>query len=226
MSRRGPAATPRHLRPYSTLSITRIQGNTLSRWKTIPRSRPGPSISLPSTTIAPDEGPTRPAIICRSVLLPQPEGPIRHTNSPSGTIGETSSTAFTRGRLRAYSCGRGERARSSGDWFQSGISPSRSRSREPPRRKACDRRGRQTIGENSGAAEREQRGQNPLWVGRSRKDFKHLAYPRLRAKQFRNGLEPPSACKRDSETAKDLRDRPGIRMSRNIRPRCAPRVSA
>ena len=100
------------------------------------------------------------------------------------------------------------------------------RSVEPPCRKPRDQRRRQTIGEDSGAAEQEQRGQNPLWVGRSRKDFKHLAYPRLRAEQFRNGLEPPSACKRDAETAKDLRDRSWIRMSRNIRPRCAPRVSA
>ena len=75
--------------------MTRIQGNTLSRWNTMPRSPPGPSISLPSTTIAPDEGSVRPATICRSVLFPQPDGPIRQTNSPSGTASDTRSTAVT-----------------------------------------------------------------------------------------------------------------------------------
>jgi hypothetical protein len=53
------------------------------------------------------------------------------------------------------------------------------RSSEPPCRKPRNQRGRQTIGQDSGASEQEQRGQNPLWIGRSRKDFKHLAYSGL-----------------------------------------------
>ena len=39
-------------------------------------------MSLPSTRMRPDVGVSKPAIILRIVVLPQPEGPSRETNSP------------------------------------------------------------------------------------------------------------------------------------------------
>ena len=41
--------------------------------------------SRPSSRIAPAVGSTKPAIICRVVVLPQPDGPSSETNSPFST---------------------------------------------------------------------------------------------------------------------------------------------
>ena len=41
--------------------------------------------SRPSSRIAPPVGSTKPAIICRVVVLPQPDGPSSETNSPFST---------------------------------------------------------------------------------------------------------------------------------------------
>src|SRR5258708_14916403 len=50
-------------------------------WKTTPRSGPGPSMCLPARRMVPSLGFSRPATRFRSVLLPQPECPMRVTNS-------------------------------------------------------------------------------------------------------------------------------------------------
>src|SRR6186997_1068558 len=49
--------------------------------------------SRPSSWIAPPLGSTKPAIICRVVVLPQPDGPSRETNSPFSTAKVRPSTA-------------------------------------------------------------------------------------------------------------------------------------
>src|SRR4029453_3034877 len=49
--------------------------------------------SRPSSRIAPPLGSTKPAIICSVVVLPQPEGPSRETNSPFSTPSVRPSTA-------------------------------------------------------------------------------------------------------------------------------------
>src|SRR5262249_11137954 len=51
------------------------------------------SRSRPSRRIAPPLGSTKPAIICKVVVLPQPDGPSRETNSPFSTPSERPSTA-------------------------------------------------------------------------------------------------------------------------------------
>src|SRR5258706_4292860 len=51
-------------------------------WNTTPRSGPGPSTCLSASRIVPAVGLSRPATRLSSVLLPQPEWPIRLTNSP------------------------------------------------------------------------------------------------------------------------------------------------
>src|SRR5215204_4157511 len=48
--------------------------------------------SFPSKRIAPPEGSRKPAIICKVVVLPQPEGPRKETNSPLPTARLKSST--------------------------------------------------------------------------------------------------------------------------------------
>src|SRR5690349_10833615 len=52
-----------------------------------------PARSLPCSRISPDVGSTKPPIICSVVVLPQPDGPSRETNSPCRTESETASTA-------------------------------------------------------------------------------------------------------------------------------------
>src|SRR6185369_16819832 len=49
--------------------------------------------SRPSSRIAPPLGSTKPAIICSVVVLPQPDGPSRETNSPFSTASVRPSTA-------------------------------------------------------------------------------------------------------------------------------------
>ncbi|MNT38195.1 hypothetical protein D3C72_1743790 [compost metagenome] len=49
--------------------------------------------SLPLSTMLPPVGSTNPAIICRVVVLPQPDGPRRDMNSPCVTDRLRSSTA-------------------------------------------------------------------------------------------------------------------------------------
>ena len=164
MSRRAPAATPRHLRPYSTLSITRIQGKTLSRWKTIPRSRPGPSISLPSRQ-SPQTTVGEPRCLqeefCRNQKADDAyEFALRHNQRHVVHCAHALPVC-------GYSCGRGERVRSFGDRFQSASRPPAQDPEETPCRKPRDQRGRQTIGDDSSDPEHEQRGQNSLRVGRS-----------------------------------------------------------
>src|SRR5258706_1231109 len=50
-------------------------------------------IAMSSKLIAPESGCSRPAIILRVVVLPQPEGPSRPKNSPRSTSSDTSVTA-------------------------------------------------------------------------------------------------------------------------------------
>ena len=64
------------------LPITESQGSSAWPWKITARSRLGPSISRLSTMTAPSLGWSRPASTFRMVVLPQPEWPIRQTNSP------------------------------------------------------------------------------------------------------------------------------------------------
>src|SRR5882724_11603358 len=48
----------------------------------MPRDGSGSAIGLPHISASPDEGCSKPAMIRSSVDLPQPEAPIRQTNSP------------------------------------------------------------------------------------------------------------------------------------------------
>ena len=49
--------------------------------------------SVPSSRIAPAVGISKPAIIFRIVVLPQPDGPSREKNSPRAMLKQASSTA-------------------------------------------------------------------------------------------------------------------------------------
>src|SRR4051794_16135682 len=46
------------------------------------RSRPGPVIGTPLSSVAPDVGASKPAATRSKVVLPHPEGPTKQTNSP------------------------------------------------------------------------------------------------------------------------------------------------
>src|ERR1700752_4735609 len=79
------------------LSPTERCGNSASDWNTMPRLRLCVGIgvmSWPSRMMAPAVGSSRPAIMRRSVVLPQPDGPSRQTNLPSGTDRLTLPTAL------------------------------------------------------------------------------------------------------------------------------------
>src|SRR5215218_10091340 len=61
---------------------------------------PGADSTSPSTSIVPSEGGMKPAIMRSVVVLPQPEGPSRETNSPSRRARSTPSTAATAPKRR------------------------------------------------------------------------------------------------------------------------------
>src|ERR1700761_7886214 len=72
-------------------------GNSASDWNTMPKSRwfAGTRVmSRPAKWMLPEVGVSRPAIIRSSVVLPQPDGPRKHTSLPSGTLRSTLSTAY------------------------------------------------------------------------------------------------------------------------------------
>src|SRR2546425_8176794 len=71
-------------------------------WKIIDMPRfsggsepPGAEIVRPSSSIVPSVGSRKPAIMRSVVVLPQPEGPSRETNSPRASASVARSTAVT-----------------------------------------------------------------------------------------------------------------------------------
>ena len=84
------------LRPNIRFSRTVSHGNTEPCCEIrIPRGS-GLQRGTPSMTIAPASGLTKPAIMFMSVVLPQPEGPMMATDSPSRIVKLTSSITARR----------------------------------------------------------------------------------------------------------------------------------
>ena len=68
-------------------SATVICGNSASDWNTMPKSRwfAGKWVmSRPAKFTLPELGVSSPAIMRSRVVLPQPDGPRKHTSLPSG----------------------------------------------------------------------------------------------------------------------------------------------
>ena len=61
----------------------------------MPRSKPQPFTSRPSTVTLPPVAVSSPMAMRSAVVLPQPDGPIRQTISPSRTVKLTWLSAFT-----------------------------------------------------------------------------------------------------------------------------------
>src|SRR6266567_8866245 len=55
----------------------------------------GDDRTLPSTRISPPSGSSKPAIMRKVVVLPQPDGPSRHTSAPCLTVKSIASTETT-----------------------------------------------------------------------------------------------------------------------------------
>src|SRR5882757_1984445 len=61
----------------------------------MPRSLPGPVTGLPSTVTSPVVGSSKPATMRSKVDLPQPEAPMRKTNSPWSIVTSMRPSAST-----------------------------------------------------------------------------------------------------------------------------------
>src|SRR5215510_3716018 len=59
----------------------------------MPRSLPGPVTGLPCTVTSPLVGSSKPATMRSKVDLPQPDAPIRQTNSPRAMVRSTRASA-------------------------------------------------------------------------------------------------------------------------------------
>src|SRR4030066_165239 len=73
-------------------------GNSARVWNTIPMSRVCGArsvMSSPSRKTPPSVGVSRPALIRRSVVFPQPEGPRNEISLPAGSSRSTPATAVT-----------------------------------------------------------------------------------------------------------------------------------
>ena len=82
--------------PSMILSNTVFHGNNAFSWNTKEMSFGiGPRTGLPATSTLPLDGSINPPMTLSNVLLPQPLGPIRHSNSPRVTSIEVSSKART-----------------------------------------------------------------------------------------------------------------------------------
>lgn len=80
---------PFDFKPNSMLPATVSHGISANSWNTTPRSRPGPFTAWPSTYTVPPLAWSSPALRLSRVDLPQPDGPMMQTNSPSLTENET-----------------------------------------------------------------------------------------------------------------------------------------
>src|SRR5688500_14392085 len=96
-ARRSPRRAPK-----PTFCSTLRCGKSAYSWKTIPIPRacagtntPGPKTGRSSIAISPASGRSKPATSRSNVVLPQPLGPSRATNSPRSTQSSLSSTAAT-----------------------------------------------------------------------------------------------------------------------------------
>src|SRR5512145_573676 len=85
-SSRSGRATPRSSRPKPTLRSTLAHGSSAKSWNTNARSGPGPFTGLPLTRTSPPFRGSRPAMILRSVVLPQPLGPSSVESWPFGKL--------------------------------------------------------------------------------------------------------------------------------------------
>src|SRR5215467_12343327 len=95
-SRQRASASPWNFSARRKFSSTVYQGNSVLSWNTKATSRGrGRSTFVPAIVTDPAVGCVRPPMMLSSVLLPQPEGPSRQTNSPLRISSETSSSACT-----------------------------------------------------------------------------------------------------------------------------------
>jgi hypothetical protein len=91
-----PLGTPRTFRPYSTFCATVICGNSAYSWNTVltSRCRAGRAVtSTPPSLIVPVVGCSKPAIMRKTVVFPEPDGPRIANSSPSATARSAFSTA-------------------------------------------------------------------------------------------------------------------------------------
>src|SRR5690606_30700806 len=101
MSSLSARGTPRISSPKATFSSTVFHGKMAYSWNTtLLRGRRG---SGPGTIRAsPPERVSRPARMRRNVDLPQPDGPTRHTNSPSRIVRSKFTMAGTSPAIEGY----------------------------------------------------------------------------------------------------------------------------
>ena len=82
-------------RPNITFCSADSHGKSSANWNTMPRSWPQPLTSRPSTVTLPADAVSSPMAIRSAVVLPQPEGPMSETISPSCTVKLTRLSACT-----------------------------------------------------------------------------------------------------------------------------------
>src|SRR5262245_61454320 len=82
-------------RPNITFCSAVSQGRSSANWNTMPRSCPHPVTSRPSTVTFPPEAVSSPMAMRSAVVLPQPDGPMSETISPSCTLKLTRESACT-----------------------------------------------------------------------------------------------------------------------------------
>src|SRR5262249_27352446 len=82
-------------RPNITFCSAVSHGRSSATGNSIPRSWPHPVPSRPSTVTFPPEAVSRPMAMRSAVVLPQPDGPMSETISPSRTLKLTRESAWT-----------------------------------------------------------------------------------------------------------------------------------
>jgi hypothetical protein len=94
-ARAAPRSTPATSAPSVAFAITRRHGISRSCCGWYATSPGFPFARTPSTAATPRVGTTNPAIMRRSVDLPQPLGPISATSSPAATSRSMAAIAST-----------------------------------------------------------------------------------------------------------------------------------
>src|SRR5580700_862946 len=134
----------------------------------MPRSGPGPATRLPFINTSPSLGVSNPAIIRSRVDLPQPEAPIRLTNSPraisrlTARSASISPPAVTNRLLTASILRIGLSAGADARGVTLGRSATRSAMLRAPAQDAAAQRANRLIGQISGEADHDHPGDHDI----------------------------------------------------------------
>src|SRR6266851_1837390 len=168
----------------------------------MPRSLPGPVMALPWTNASPVVGCSKPAIMRSSVDFPQPEAPIRQTNSPCGIVRSTGASASTSSSSTAKRLVTPRMVRMMGDGSSLKVL-------RTPAQEAITDRDDDPVGDKSAGADHDHAGDHEIGARKCPAVHDDRAEAGGNARHFTDHDEDPGESMRNPQSVDDGRQRRG-----------------